>query len=104
MGDGILIEFASAVDAVRCAVEVQRGVVPRNGRPAPEPTHRASASASMSATWWWTTTDLLGDAEDVAARLEGIAETGGICFSEDVVAAGTGQGCRRNSPIWASNP
>jgi TolB-like protein len=63
-GDGILIEFPSVVDAVRCALDVQRGM---DGRNADVQTERD---------------DLLGDGVNVAARLEGIADAGGICISE----------------------
>jgi TolB-like protein len=81
-GDGILIEFPSVVDAVRCAVEVQRGMEARNAWEASDRRidfrvgiHLGDVVADGD--------DLLGDGVNIAARLEGIAETGGIAISED---------------------
>jgi adenylate cyclase len=81
-GDGILVEFRSVVDAGRCALDVQRGIARRN--------------AGIAADRWIAFrigihlgdvvvdgADLLGDAVNIAARLEGVAEPGGISLSED---------------------
>jgi TolB-like protein/class 3 adenylate cyclase len=82
MGDGILIEFQSAVDAVRCAVEVQRGMVARNGGLAPENRIEFRVGIHVGDVVV-DGTDLLGDGVNIAARLESLSETGGISISED---------------------
>jgi adenylate cyclase len=81
-GDGILIEFASVVDAVRCALDVQRGMASRNEEiPADQRIEfRVGINVGDVVV---EGEDLLGDGVNVAARLEGIAEPGGICISED---------------------
>ena len=81
-GDGGLIEFRSVVDAVRCAIEVQNGLIERNSGLPPE--RRIDfGSASISATWSRRADgDLMGDGVNIAARLEGIAKPGAICLSE----------------------
>jgi TolB-like protein len=79
-GDGLLIEFASVVAAVRCAVAVQRGMVTRNKDVAADQridfrmgVHVGDVVVEGD--------DLLGDGVNIAARLEGIAEPGGACLS-----------------------
>src|SRR5437879_3991448 len=81
-GDGILIEFASVVDAVRCAVEVQHGTTSRNNGQAQDKriVYRIGIHVGDVVI---DGDDLLGDAVNLAARLEGVAEPGGICISED---------------------
>ncbi|HXQ51310.1 MAG TPA: adenylate/guanylate cyclase domain-containing protein [Stellaceae bacterium] len=81
-GDGILIEFASVVDAMRCALDVQRGMPPRNASLAPEKRIEFRVGINVGDVVV-EGDDLLGEAVNVAARLEGIAEAGGICISED---------------------
>jgi adenylate cyclase len=79
-GDGILIEFPSVVDAVRCALEVQRGM---DGRNADVPADRRiefRVGINLGDVVI-EGDDLFGDGVNVAARLEGIAEPGGICIS-----------------------
>jgi adenylate cyclase len=80
MGDGLLVEFASVVDAVRCAVEVQREMIARN----------AAAPAGRRIEFRMGTNvgdiiiedgDIFGDGVNIAARLEALAEPGGICLS-----------------------
>ena len=79
-GDAVLIEFGSAVEAVRCAVSIQEDLAVRN------------AQLSEDAQMWFRIginvgdvmiegDDLFGDGVNVAARLEGLAEKGGICIS-----------------------
>src|SRR5256884_121583 len=81
-GDGILIEFPSVVDAVRCALDVQRGVDGRNVDVPPD--RRIEFRVGINLGDVVTEgEDLLGDGVNVAARLEGISEPGGICISDD---------------------
>ncbi len=80
-GDGILIEFRSVVDAVRCAVEVQNGMVERNAGLPPERRIEFRIGIHLGDVVEERDGDLMGDGVNVAARLEGIAEPGGICLS-----------------------
>ena len=81
-GDGILVEFASAVDAVRCAIGFQRGMAERNAGVMQNQRieFRIGVHVGDVVT---EDGDILGDCVNIAARLEGIAEPGGICVSED---------------------
>jgi TolB-like protein/class 3 adenylate cyclase len=80
-GDGILIEFRSVVDAVRCAIEVQNGMVERNtGLPA-EKRIEFRIGIHLGDVVEEADGDLMGDGVNIAARLEGIAEPGGIGLS-----------------------
>jgi TolB-like protein len=81
-GDGLLVEFASVVDAVRCAVEAQRAMAERNGDASGD--HRIEFRIGINlGDVVVVGDDLLGDGVNVAARLEGIAEPGAICLSDD---------------------
>ena len=82
-GDGLLVEFASVVDAVRCAVEVQRAMAER-GRSAPQDKRIAFRMGINVGDIVIDGDDILGDGVNVAARLEGLAEPGGICVSARV--------------------
>jgi TolB-like protein len=81
-GDGMLVEFGSAVDAVRCAVEVQRGMTLSNvGIPE---TKRVEFRIGIHVgDIIIDDNDIFGDGVNIAARLEGIADPGGICISDD---------------------
>jgi TolB-like protein/class 3 adenylate cyclase/Tfp pilus assembly protein PilF len=79
-GDGLLIEFASVVDAVRCAIAIQRGMTRRNTEVSPEKRIEFRIGINLGDVVA-EGEDLLGDGVNVAARLEGIAEPGGICLS-----------------------
>src|SRR5215469_2418340 len=81
-GDGLLIEFASVVDAVRCAVEVQQAMAERNAR-IPEARRIEFRMGINLGDIIRDGRDIYGDGVNIAARLEGIAEPGGICISDD---------------------
>jgi TolB-like protein/class 3 adenylate cyclase/cytochrome c-type biogenesis protein CcmH/NrfG len=82
-GDGMLVEFASVVDALRCAVEVQRGMAERN-KTAPSDRRiefRVGINLGDVMMDREDKEDIYGDGVNIAARLEGIAEPGGITIS-----------------------
>jgi adenylate cyclase len=79
-GDGILIEFPSVVEAVACAVAVQRGMGERNAR-VPEERHIVFRIGINLGDVIVENGDIYGDGVNVAARLEGLADPGGICVS-----------------------
>src|SRR3984885_6806705 len=81
-GDGMLVEFASAVDAVRCAVEVQRGMASGN-IDVPEAKRIEFRLGIHVGDIIIDDNDIFGDGVNIAARLEGIADPGGICISDD---------------------
>ena len=82
-GDGSLIEFRSVVDAVRCAIEVQNGLAERNAGLPPERRIEFRVGIHLGDVVEEADGDLMGDGVNIAARLEGIAEPGMICLSED---------------------
>ena len=82
-GDGFLAEFASVVDAVRCAVEVQRGMAERNAARPPEKGIEFRIGINLGDVIA-ESEDIFGDGVNVAARLEALAEPGGICISRVV--------------------
>src|SRR3974390_3157716 len=82
-GDGILIEFRSVVDAVRCAIEVQSGLIERNVGVPPERRIEFRVGVHLGDVVEESDGDLMGDGVNIAARLEGIAKAGAICLSED---------------------
>src|ERR1700710_1100549 len=81
-GDGILVEFASAVDAARCAVEIQRGMAAQNAD-LPQETKIEFRIGIHVGDIIIDDNDIFGDGVNIAARLEGIAEPGGVCISDD---------------------
>jgi adenylate cyclase len=81
-GDGSLIEFRSVVDAVRCAIEVQTGMVERNAGLPPERRIEFRIGIHLGDVVEESDGDLMGDGVNIAARLEGIATPGSICLSE----------------------
>ncbi len=82
-GDGSIIEFRSVVDAVRCALEVQTGTVERNAGLPPDRRIEFRIGIHLGDVVEEADGDLMGDGVNVAARLEGICEPGGVCLSED---------------------
>ena len=82
-GDGILIEFRSVVDAVRCAIEVQQGLIERSAGVPPERRIEFRVGIHLGDVVEEADGDLMGDGVNIAARLEGIAKPGAICLSED---------------------
>src|SRR5580658_10422821 len=82
-GDGILVEFRSVVDAVRCAIEVQSGMLERNAGLKPERRIEFRVGVHLGDVVEESDGDLMGDGVNIAARLEGIAKAGTICLSED---------------------
>jgi adenylate cyclase len=82
-GDGMLVEFSSVVDAVRCAVEVQRGMVERNADIAEDKQIKFRMGVNLGDVIA-EDGDIYGDGVNVAARLEALAESGGICISGTV--------------------
>ena len=82
-GDGSLIEFRSVVDAVRCAIEVQNGLIERNAGLPPERRIEFRVGIHLGDVVEEADGDLMGDGVNIAARLEGIAKPGAICLSED---------------------
>ncbi len=88
MGDGLLVEFASVVDAVECAVAIQRAMAEREADVPEERRIQYRVGVNLGDVVI-DGDDILGDGVNVAARLEGLAEPGGICLS----------GLVRQSPI-----
>ncbi len=82
-GDGLLVEFASVVDAVRCAVEVQTAMAERNA-PVPAGRRIEFRIGINLGDVIIDKGDIFGDGVNVAARLEALAEPGGICVSRVV--------------------
>jgi TolB-like protein/class 3 adenylate cyclase/Tfp pilus assembly protein PilF len=82
-GDGALVEFRSVVDAVRCAVEIQYGMIERNSGLPPERRIEFRIGVHLGDVVEEADGDLMGDGVNIAARLEGIAGPGAICLSED---------------------
>jgi TolB-like protein/class 3 adenylate cyclase len=81
-GDGIIIEFRSVVDAMRCAIEVQTGMVERNAGVPPERRIELRVGVHLGDVVEESDGDLMGDGVNIAARLEGVAKPGAICLSE----------------------
>ena len=78
----MLAEFGSVVDAVRCAVDIQRGMAERNAG-VPEQKRIEFRIGINVGDVIFDDNDIFGDGVNIAARLEGIAEPGGVCMSDD---------------------
>jgi class 3 adenylate cyclase len=83
MGDGVLVEFRSVVDAVRCAIEMQHGMVERNAGLPVERRIEFRVGIHLGDVVEEGDGDLMGDGVNIAARLEGVSKPGAICLSED---------------------
>jgi len=84
-GDGALIEFSSAVDAVRCALDMQKAMMVRNA--GVEQSHRIDLRVAVGlGDVIIESEDIYGHAVNVVARIEGLAAPGGICVSADIWA------------------
>src|SRR6266571_8326652 len=84
-GDGILIEFLSVVDAVRCALDVQQGMVERNADVPQEKRIEFRVGVNLGDVMI-EGRDLYGDGVNIAARLEALAQPGGISISRTVLS------------------
>jgi class 3 adenylate cyclase/TolB-like protein len=82
-GDSLLVEFASVVDAVRAAIDVQRALAIRNADFVPEKRIEFRIGIHVGDVMVESDGDLMGDGVNIAARLEGIAKPGAICLSDD---------------------
>ncbi|AZO53569.1 MULTISPECIES: adenylate/guanylate cyclase domain-containing protein [unclassified Mesorhizobium] len=82
-GDGALVEFRSVVDAVRCAVEIQNGMVERNAGVPQDRRIEFRIGIHLGDVVEESDGDLMGDGVNIASRLEGVAAPGAICLSED---------------------
>jgi adenylate cyclase len=82
-GDGSIIEFRSVVDAVNCAIEVQRAMVERNAEVAPDKRIEFRIGIHLGDVVEESDGDLMGDGVNIAARLQGVAKPGRICISDD---------------------
>ena len=81
-GDGALVEFRSVVDAVRCAIEVQNGMVERNAGVPEDRRIEFRIGVHLGDVVEEADGDLMGDGVNIAARLEGVAAPRAICLSE----------------------
>ena len=77
-GDNLLAEFASVVDAVRCAVEIQRELAGRNAQLTEERSMEFRIGVNLG-DFVTEEERIYGDGVDIAARMEGLAQGGGIC-------------------------
>ena len=81
-GDGSIIEFRSVVDAVRCAIEVQQGLIERNAGVPEDRRIQFRVGIHLGDVVEESDGDLMGDGVNIAARLESVAKPGAICLSE----------------------
>ena len=82
-GDGAIVEFRSVVDAVRCASEIQNSMIERNAGLSPERRIEFRIGIHLGDVVEESDGDLMGDGVNIAARLEGVAQPGEVCLSED---------------------
>jgi adenylate cyclase len=101
MGDGLLAEFSSVVESVNCAAEIQRAMAARNAGPQ-GPRKMAFRIGVHLGDVIVEGDDLYGDGVNIAARLEGIAERGGICISRQALRSSAEETWSRLSRSGAS--
>ena len=89
-GDGAIVEFRSVVDAVRCALEIQNAMLERNAGVPGDRRIEFRIGVHLGDIVEEADGDLMGDGVNIAARLEGVAEPGAICLSEDAYRQGSG--------------
>jgi class 3 adenylate cyclase len=82
-GDGMLVEFASAQDAVRCAIGIQTGMIDREAHQDEDSRIFYRVGINLGDVVF-DENDIFGDGVNVAARLEGLAQPGGVCISDIV--------------------
>ena len=82
-GDGAIVEFRSVVDAVSCAIEVQKAMVERNAEVAPDKRIEFRIGVHLGDVVEESDGDLMGDGVNIAARLQSVAKPGGIYISDD---------------------
>src|SRR5271169_2730029 len=82
-GDGVLIEFRSVVDAVRCGIELQNGLIERNAGLPADRRIEFRVGIHLGDVVEESDGDLMGDGVNIAARLEGVCSPGAIALSED---------------------
>ena len=82
-GDGVLVEFRSVVEAVRCAVAIQNAMIERNVGISADQRLEFRVGIHLGDVVEESDGDLMGDGVNIAARLEGICKPGAICLSED---------------------
>ncbi len=80
-GDGLLVEFRSVIDAVRCAIQLQAAMPERNAGLPPDRFIEFRIGVHLGDIVEETDGDLMGDGVNIAARLEGISEPNGVCLS-----------------------
>jgi TolB-like protein/class 3 adenylate cyclase len=90
-GDGSVVEFRSVVDAVRCAIEVQSGLIERNAGLPDDKRIQFRVGIHVGDIVEESDGDLMGDGVNIAARLEGVAKPGAICLSEQAYWQGKGR-------------
>jgi class 3 adenylate cyclase len=83
LGDGLLGEFSSVTEAVQAAIDIQRAITTRNSDQKPENWIELRIGIHTGDVTVQADGDLLGDTVNIAARLEALAEPGGVCLSED---------------------
>ncbi len=94
MGDGLLAEFPSVVEAVQCAVDIQQSMIGREADLADERRIRLRIGVNLGDIIV-EGSDIYGDGVNVAARLEGLAEPGGICISGKATSTSGSSSIRR---------